>query len=469
MKTNSMNLDKYYWPFTDLAITDIMLDGENIRLSNPSKAQPALIQDLFSNEDAFDLAKSYSQNGRFSDEFPIVIFEKRKYIAIEGNRRLAALKALNEPDLVPAYKDKIKALKNPKITHIRVILAPNKTEALKHIANKHTVNYRRPWKPLRQAYFYQSQIQNGKAIDKLIEEFPDHDIPRFIKMLDMHRIAKSIDFDEKDVQYKIHDDKKFPISSLERMYENKSVQEFLGFGFDEKGKVKININKSEFEKGYKYIVKDIATGEIDSRKTNTGKQIEAYLKTIPDNYIPDTETKGRSSAVSFKEKKVDFNESTTKKGRSDRASKGLYKPSNIPYNLGSSAIRYIYNELRDINVRDFPNATHDLLRTFIETTLAYNLKEKGEYSLLQSNPKHILKLSEMLTYISSDKCTWIHDPNIKQIVEHIKSNYDKPYSLIQLNMGNHNEHMTFQEKDVRHAWSKIESLMKLLLNPSKKK
>ena len=48
----------------------------------------------------------------FPDEFPIAVKERGKFIILEGNRRLAAIKALSNPDIVPAYRDKIKSLKN---------------------------------------------------------------------------------------------------------------------------------------------------------------------------------------------------------------------------------------------------------------------------------------------------------------------------------------------------------------------
>jgi len=43
----------------------------------------------------------------------------------------------------------------------------------------------------------------------------------------------------------------------------------------------------------------------------------------------------------------------------------------------------------------------------------------------------------------------------------------QPYSLARMNMGNHDENWNSTEKDVRSAWGKIESLVKILLNPSK--
>ncbi len=56
-----------YWPIDDFAVRSILLDQKNIRLPYSERAQKALIQDLFSNEDAFDLVKSIVQYGIFPD------------------------------------------------------------------------------------------------------------------------------------------------------------------------------------------------------------------------------------------------------------------------------------------------------------------------------------------------------------------------------------------------------------------
>ncbi len=81
------------WPIDEFPIDDLYLDQYNIRTPISSEDQNALIQDMFANEDAFEIVRSYVQNDVFPDEFPIVTKEDGKLIMLEGNRRLAALKA----------------------------------------------------------------------------------------------------------------------------------------------------------------------------------------------------------------------------------------------------------------------------------------------------------------------------------------------------------------------------------------
>ena len=145
----------------------------------------------------------------------------------------------------------------------------------------------------------------------------------------------------------------------------------------------------------------------------------------------------------------------------------MFFQADVPYNLSSTSLRIVYNELRDINVGDFPNATHDLMRSFLECALLYYLKETDEYKLVVQNERHNPTLSDMLKFVASDSCKSINDDNIKQVVNQIKSSWASPYSLERMNMINHNENWNSTEKDVRSAWGKIEGLIKILLNPNR--
>lgn len=454
------------WLIKEVKIQNVFLDPQNIRIPISLSSQNALIQDLFSNEDAFELVKSIAQYGLFPDELPIIIEEKNKMVVLEGNRRIAALKAMNEPDIVPAYKTKLLGYKKNAINSIKVVIAPDRESATTLIANKHTMNLRKPWKPLRQAYFYKSQIDNGKSIEELIKEYPDNDIIRFIKMLEMHKLAKAIDYSSDEVAEIVHDERKFAITNLDRMYSDPAIRSFLGINFNEKGQVNGNIEFEEFEKGYRKLVEDVAIGEIDSRKYNSEAQRKEYLEKIPKDMIPDKHKKGSFTSLTKKEKILPLSEKKMK-NTSKKIPKGLFYSSETPFNLYNASLRIMYEELRNISVEYFPNATHDLLRSFLECALVSYLKDIDKYKDIQKSEQHSPKLSEMLTYIGNPKNNIITDPNLIQVIEQIKSQYSENYSIARMNMINHNEKWVSTEKDVRAAWARLESLINLLLGNQK--
>lgn len=453
------------WPIEECNIQELFLDSKNIRIPITLGNQNALIQDLFMNEDAFEIAKSIMHYGLFPDEFPIITKENSKLIVIEGNRRLAALKALNNPDIVPAFQSKLTSIKKRNIATVKVVIAPSRENATTLIANKHTINLRKPWKPLRQAYFYKSQMDNGKSIEQLIIDFPEVDILKFIRMLDMHKLAKSIKYEDKEIESVVHNDRKFPISTLERMYGDPNIRNFLGIDFNDKGEVVGKIQFNEFQKGFKVVVEDVASGDIDSRKYNSGAQREDYLRKFPADKIPDKTKKGSFTAKKVKEQIPTTPTNNGKKDSSNKIPKGLFSSTHVPFKISNSSLRIMYNELHELPVSKFPNAAHDLLRSFLECSLIFFLKEKGEYTKVQKNSAHNPSLSEMLTHLTSKNCQLIKDPNLIQTINQVKSQYSEKYSLERMNMINHNENWISTEKDVRTAWAKLEPLIKLFINP----
>lgn len=451
------------WPIKAIPLSKVLLDVDNIRLDIFGKVtQDLLVADLFNNENAMELVLSIVNNGIFPDELPVAVKKDGGYIVIEGNRRIAALKAIQDPKSAPKiFIEKIKKLKSlPKIASINFVIAPSREDVQKLIASKHTKNTRRAWKPLRQAYFYKTLLDSTKekwTIDRLQKEFAVHDIPHFIKMLEIHKVAKSLEYKTNAIEEKIHDERNFPISTLERIYNNQKCQKLLGFAFNEDGTLRINAKKDQFTKVFQRIVQDIAMNNEDSRSLNTENKIEKYVQSIIEKPIDKTKT-GITTA-SFQERKVI---PMSPASRSFKKPKGLI-PNYVIFRLKSSALRNMYDELRIIPAKDFPNAAHDLLRSFLECSLVEFLKHKNEYGNVQKNDSHNPKLGEMLTHLQ--KGNIIKDKNIIQAIADIKQDWDKPYSLERMNMVNHNENYASVEKDVRATWAKIEKLMMFLLDP----
>ncbi len=125
-----------------------------------------------------------------------------------------------------------------------------------------------------------------KTVEDLRKGYPGVDINKFLRLISVHRISKSLEYDSVQIAKKVHNERKFPATTLERLYEDKHVRNFLGFDFDVDGGVKIKIHRKEFEKGFKKIVQDVvnksasAFGPLDSRTLNSEKQRKDYLATF---------------------------------------------------------------------------------------------------------------------------------------------------------------------------------------------
>ncbi len=455
-------LPKYEsWPRKRVKVADLYLDPKNIRLVIETKfSQAALINDLFANEKAMQLLESIVSNRFFPDEMPVVVKEGKKYVVIDGNRRVAALKVILRPALYPpkeqAAKQLLKGLRAfPK--EIDVVVAPDRESVLHLLASKHTQNMRRPWRPLRQAYFYKAELDRGKTAQDLRNEYPGIDVDRFLRYINVHRIAKAIDYNNEQITKSVHSERSFPVTTLERLYDDEYVRGFLGFDFDKDGDVSIRIAKREFEKGFKKIVQDIVEKVKDSRSLNSEDDRRKYLDSFPESAVPNTSKSGRTlKSRHFKEREKPRERSSTK-----------LVPRDIVFTLQAQGVYRMLLELQNINYQKFPNATYDLLRSFLECALKSYFIQKG-VEIFRGKGKQYVTLDDVLQKfrIEMDDTS---NRRLSQATQRIISN-DKmaSYSAQFLNASNHNPDVFAKAQDVKDAWDMMEGIFRHILNPVEK-
>lgn len=458
MKKSYIKPNYENWQRQKVKITDLFLDPQNIRLQiEVNSSQGAIINDLFLNEDAMQVLESIVLNGLFPDEVPVVIKEDGKFVVMEGNRRIAALKLLARPEIVPTKELDIKKMLESAghvVNEIEVVVAPNRDSARQLLASKHTQNTRRPWRPLRQAYFYKAELARGETVQNLRNDYPNVDIGKFLRLINIHKIAKSVQYDTEQITKKVHNERTFPASTIARLYEDMQVRDFLGFEFDKDGEVRIRIDKKEFEKGFKKIVQDIVDKIVDSRALNSEKNRRDYLAHFPMSAIPN-KTKGGKiiTTKDFKEREIAKAEKRTK-----------LAPKDIQFTLQSTGLRRMLIELQRIDYKKFPNASHDLLRSFLECALKAYFDHNNK--IIQK--KGYVYLGDVLKAFI-DEMKAIKNNKLSQVASRIKDNAKmSSYSAQFLNATNHNPDVFATPQEAKDAWDAMEPLFRYILNPPKK-
>jgi len=444
------------WPTITEKVVNLQLDESNIRIDIKNPSQDAIIQDLFANEGAMQIVESVLRNGFFNNELPVVLKEGKKYIVLEGNRRMAALKAIINPRLVPSFESKINALINGQdispLREVELKVAPSRDDASRLISSIHTIQSRRPWRPLRQAYFYYAQLENGKRkIEDLVLEYPNVDIPRFVRMWEMHKIAQSVKYDDADIQSDVTS-RNFKISTFERLYSNDKFRDKFGLSFDKYGRVQVAAKMDEFKDALKQVVTDIVTGEVDSRKINKESQLNSYL----DKWSSPEKKPGETPKTSGDFAPVE----TPKKTPTPKA----LIPKSIKATLGSAGVERRLQELQKLPYRNYPNAAHDLLRSLLECSLkAYCQKEgitlqarrQGGYVFLHD------ALAETKKHLESNNIR----KDLVQVINKTISKAEKFSVKDNLDAINHNHNIFSTGDDVKDAWDTVSALVEYVLDP----
>ena len=89
----------------DISLEDLLVDGQNPRLSQSNQEDSETLRALARAQDRklLFLARDLHAHGLNPSELPIVMPSgdgTNKYIVLDGNRRLTAIKALENPDLL---------------------------------------------------------------------------------------------------------------------------------------------------------------------------------------------------------------------------------------------------------------------------------------------------------------------------------------------------------------------------------
>lgn len=482
-------------------VNEVWLDPRNVRLDLPEGVPESdIVQDLFTNEKALALVEGITKVGLLTHEVPIVVDRDGELTVVEGNRRVAALKAIQNPYLAPDHQARISKLAQSvpdrdALRRITVKKAPTQDDADQLIAALHTGNQRVAWSPARQAAFFQAQLDAGKTAEQLIAQYPTIDVRKFItrsKILELFRNVEYADPALRDYVRK----RRFPVSTLARLYENDKFLELVGISFGEQAdSVTLNISQALFARVAAKIVGDIRDGNINTRslnKTSSERYVEymdelrdllnEYDDSAPGATASDVSSNGAtpagpgghaesSSPSGGQERGQDDGSSTTSDSGSEKAkpfpakrnylnTDNLLVPATFP-----PSIHEIVKELGAINIQRFPNATLDLLRTFLEKTIKAYAEVLSEDIKKDSNEKGFVYLSNCLVWLENHFKTTGQTAYI-QAVQKIRSDrYGFVGSKSHLDATNHNHHIFAVPDDVREAWATIEGVMKAVLKP----
>jgi len=161
-----------------MRVTDLLLDNMNPRLPPGAEKwdQDRILMEMEKGFDLLPVAQSMSDNGYFPEE-PLIVIpsqDKGKYIVVEGNRRLAALRMLTDPEvrvrsLYRHVYDQLAKSTKYDLTEVPVIKHKSRDELVEILGFRHIAGIM-PWDPELKARFIHDLVKRRgqKADFKLI-------------------------------------------------------------------------------------------------------------------------------------------------------------------------------------------------------------------------------------------------------------------------------------------------------------
>ncbi len=441
-----MYIDYSEWESFEYSLNTLQLDLNNPRLSHNDESlnQTQIMKYLIMNESVYELAKKISEEGYFVGEEPIICLENGKKIVLEGNRRTAALKLLQNPKkYLSTAKSNIlqrNILKNnfPVNKKLKCYIAPNRLLANPIIYTRHNGDTVKKWKTGNQYAFVADLYYEGALSIEDICDVLSETRAKILKPLKAYNLY----FEGKDILEKEEnmtlDISTFEFTNLERFYTYEPARNFLGIEFDnDNGELIINLPRGEFELRLLEVFNIIIDSERFSREFNDEKDKKQFVESLKKNSkfnfsVPlenNTKSKTSEKKSSLEEKKKD----TTKRKRKKRKAvqyRIIQNDKEIIFD--DEKLDSLFEELKSLPV-DKVYSFAVLLRTYLEQSLYFFLKsnklfENLSLKLNESNRRNsIRKVKSLIEYIKNKHSV---DDEIDQdeVMNILKFSIDKDYS-----------------------------------------
>lgn len=365
-------------PEIKLKIVDLALDHDNPRISHAAGQQEALQKIVLDQKvKLVRLAQSIAEHGlNPMDRFLVLQLNQspKKYIALEGNRRVAVFKLLTNPavmgglDIAPPMKrifEKLaKTFKKSKIEPLACFELHTREEGRYWLNLRHNVGHDGAgidnWKTLAKRRF-DGKPPSVQALELVIER---------AGLLSPTERAAITD--------------KFPTSTLERFLENRKVRQELGIDVKD-GKLISKLPGSEIAKPLSKIVADLATKKKQVGDfMQTQDMLDYVRKDLGKAHLPDM-SKARKQERTLDEIPISefakARPSVTPPRKPDPSDRQEVVPKSCRLNVTDNRIAEIYKELRTLKLEvgpcPAPNAIAVLLRVFLEMSVDHFLENNG--------------------------------------------------------------------------------------------
>lgn len=420
------------WPIVDVALDDLDLDLRNVRVPGGEVDDAAIARYLIEAADLLGLIRDILRDGYLDNEVPVVVVENGRHVVLEGNRRVTALKTVASPSLVGPSATRVERLmsrfqEHEMPTAIRVMIAPSWEAAQPLLARLHTGKPKRSWIREQQAIFFHAQLSPTVTVDDLKDMYPGQasKITEFIRMAEVREAILGLHFGDPDLEAYVKA-RKLRMSSLEYAYESPKIQKTLGLSFDKDGFLSSKQMDAGQQRGLMYLLGRFKAGTLNTRslefkpKSDQHEPFVELLRRIVagEGAVTDAfngssgarNTAGGSAAGKSDEQAggagsfsgsgaagsghsrggspggagegsmagTNGGSQTSSRGPNRGETKSRLDMDGFEYGGTSAGMRRRFEELRRLDVRDYPNAAHDLLRTVLECAIKDYFRAKGQ-------------------------------------------------------------------------------------------
>lgn len=417
-------------------------------------------------EKLFVLAKDISSFGlNPADRVMVMEDEKEKgqFVVLEGNRRLTALKLLNNSDIAPTQDwqkrfSRLRPTNYSPINRIPCVVFDDLERAFHFIELRHLGQSGGagivPWEA----------EQKARHDQRLHRKSRHH---KALAVLDFIRNSDGISPDLKGFA-----SKGFPITTLDRILSDKEFRNFLGLDLNSDGEICFRVEPKEAMKPIRKVLEDFGSGKKKVGDVINKKQRDKYKNDFKKEAVPDlskvlTKPVRVIEADPFLTGKNRKSSSVNKRYADPRDRKYVVIPgTNLPIDPKRfNRAKRVFEELKRVEIRDrqgkphFPNAGILLLRLFLEISVDTYI---GNHKLQHQKPTgwKDVSLTERTRAVLADlRSKAALDPQEFKAINKALSDVNKISNPNSLNDLAHNPNQIPHPNDLFDVWDTYTKLL----------
>lgn len=443
-----------------ISVANLKVDQQNPRLGDPrpmSQVDTLVAIAHWDERKLLGIAKHVAARGLDPSNLPIVMQEEarsRFYVVLEGNRRITAIKALENPDLVaPGVSPTIlKGLKEAsadystrRITTIPCLVVASRIEARPWIEVRHGGFQQGagliPWESLEGAR-YAEQFGDKKSYGLRVLEF-------------LHKHGRV----DEDTQEAIRDG--FALSTLERLLANPKVMEKIGIR-KSKGDLVGRYPDAEIVKPLMRIVGDIAHKRIKVSNVDNKKLMASYLKKFSSDERPNPKLETTEEHVIGTEEPLAPQPKKAKRAANKKSKRSHERSTLIPdgyeLEIAHERCQDIFFELRELPVSNYRNSVAVLSRVFLELSLDVYIKQHRVWTVEQLKGSSLAQKMNAVAQRLKNAGTF-DDQQLLAIQRAARDDSRLAPTVKTLHQYIHNEHMVPLVADLNAEWKILEPLI----------